>query len=387
MSPFHDYEYTVGWICAKTIEMTAARVMFDKIHGRSRDRQSSEDANTYLLGESHGHKIAMTTLPAEKSAGGTDKASKVVDGLAITFPNVKFCLLVGIGGGVPGDPVPDIRLGDVVVVIPEANHGGVIQHDRGKLTDEGFIRTGNLDSPPDMLLAAVNNLRSDTRRYGRLFEEVIWPKLLANRESISEEAWESFQRPANDILFQMDYSHAPPKYNGNHYQKDICSTTCDESRAVKRLSRIGDAAVNPVIHTGTIASGNIVLKSPVAREALRLEINALCVEMESAGVMNNNRFKCMVVRGISDYCDTHKNDLWQPYAALSAAAYATELLRVTAKVDPHFAVRYQKRASRSRYQNTNSGSAYDARIVQVPVPDPGSSTVTPRIPYKTFEDV
>jgi nucleoside phosphorylase len=47
-------------------------------------------------------------------------------------------------------------------------------------------------------------------------------------------------------------------------------------------------------------------------------------ETEAAGLMND--FPCLVIRGISDYSDSHKNDRWQPYAAATAAAYAKELL-------------------------------------------------------------
>ncbi|KAL4867933.1 hypothetical protein BDV12DRAFT_197794 [Aspergillus spectabilis] len=35
-----------------------------------------------------------------------------------------------------------------------------------------------------------------------------------------------------------------------------------------------------------------------------------------------------VIRWISDYADSHKNDYWQGYAAATAAAYAKELLSV-----------------------------------------------------------
>jgi nucleoside phosphorylase len=34
----------------------------------------------------------------------------------------------------------------------------------------------------------------------------------------------------------------------------------------------------------------------------------------------------MVIRGICDYCDTFKNDDWQPYASLVAAAYARAMI-------------------------------------------------------------
>jgi nucleoside phosphorylase len=60
------------------------------------------------------------------------------------------------------------------------------------------------------------------------------------------------------------------------------------------------------------------------RDRLRNELNVLCSEMEAAGLMDN--FPCLVVRGICDYADSHKNDRWQKYAAATAAAYAKELL-------------------------------------------------------------
>jgi nucleoside phosphorylase len=34
----------------------------------------------------------------------------------------------------------------------------------------------------------------------------------------------------------------------------------------------------------------------------------LCFEMEAAGLIN--RFLCLVIRGICDYSDTHKNKEW-----------------------------------------------------------------------------
>ena len=45
-----------------------------------------------------------------------------------------------------------------------------------------------------------------------------------------------------------------------------------------------------------------------------------------------DNFPCLVIRGICNYSDTHKNKNWQPYAAATAAAYAKELLWVIAPV-------------------------------------------------------
>lgn len=39
-----------------------------------------------------------------------------------------------------------------------------------------------------------------------------------------------------------------------------------------------------------------------------------------------NFFPCLVIRGIWNYSDSHRNAIWQDYAAATASAYAKELL-------------------------------------------------------------
>jgi hypothetical protein len=68
------------------------------------------------------------------------------------------------------------------------------------------------------------------------------------------------------------------------------------------------------------------MKNAEKRDFMRQNQNVLCFEMEAASLMDN--FPCIVIRGISDYADSHKNDRWQHYAALSAAAYAKNLLDI-----------------------------------------------------------
>lgn len=75
-----------------------------------------------------------------------------------------------------------------------------------------------------------------------------------------------------------------------------------------------------------MASGNQVMKHGKTRDQLAQELNVLCFEMEAAGLMDG--FPCLVIRGICDYSDSHKNKRWQEYAAATAAAYAKELLSV-----------------------------------------------------------
>lgn len=47
--------------------------------------------------------------------------------------------------------------------------------------------------------------------------------------------------------------------------------------------------------------------------------------MEAAGLMN--QVLRVVIRGICDYSDSHKNKAWQGFAAMMTAAYAKDLLR------------------------------------------------------------
>ncbi|PON26682.1 hypothetical protein TGAM01_v204183 [Trichoderma gamsii] len=96
--------------------------------------------------------------------------------------------------------------------------------------------------------------------------------------------------------------------------------SCDKTRTVKRKPR------DIRIHYGLIASGNQVIKDAAIRDKLKKDLgnHVLCIEMEAAGLMNN--FPCMVIRGICDYADSHKNDAWQEHAAAVAAAFAKELL-------------------------------------------------------------
>ena len=66
------------------------------------------------------------------------------------------------------------------------------------------------------------------------------------------------------------------------------------------------------------------MKDSGTRDRLAEQLGILCFEMEAAGIMD--RLPTLVIRGICDYCDSHKQKRWQGYAALTAAAYARLLL-------------------------------------------------------------
>src|SRR4051794_2406139 len=96
---------------------------------------------------------------------GNSNAATVATQLLNDFRSIRFGLLVGIGGGIPGDDEDDIRLGDVVVSRPTATFGGVVQFDRGKICANGqFERTGILQKPPTVLRANVEKLQAQQKR-------------------------------------------------------------------------------------------------------------------------------------------------------------------------------------------------------------------------------
>jgi nucleoside phosphorylase len=104
--------------------------MPDEEHEEFRS-QTTQDNNSYVLGQIHGHHVVIACLPA--GLYGTVSAATVAANMLRTFIGIRFGLMVGIGGGIPNsNSGVDIRLGDVVVSQPDGTHGGVVQYDPGK---------------------------------------------------------------------------------------------------------------------------------------------------------------------------------------------------------------------------------------------------------------
>ena len=113
-------DYTVGWICALPLEMSAAKMMLDETY--SNLPQPDTDHNAYTLGRINGHNVVIACLPS--GVYGTTSAATVGSQMRCTFPKIQFGLMVGIGGGVPCHSA-DIHLGDVVVSQPTGGSSGL----------------------------------------------------------------------------------------------------------------------------------------------------------------------------------------------------------------------------------------------------------------------
>lgn len=293
-------EYTVGWICALQEEYDSACRMLDEEF----DAVEVDDAddNSYTFGRIGPHYVVVGCLPA--GVYGTNSAARVARDMVRSFPRLRFALLVGIAGGLP-TAENDVRLGDVVVSMPHGSFGGVVQYDLGKLLPGGYFRrTGYLNAPPDKLLGVLPVLR---RRYN----DPKQPDRIAEHIHRMDDM-PDYRKPLTDCLYHAEYPHQ----GGRN-----CSL-CDPKYLVPRADRSGRLIT---VHYGTIASGNSLIKDAAMRDEIACsEMKPLCFEMEAAGLMNS--LPCLVIRGICDYADSHKNDIFHKYAALAAAAYARELL-------------------------------------------------------------
>ncbi|GKU08442.1 hypothetical protein FLAG1_09784 [Fusarium langsethiae] len=313
----HD-KYTLGWVCALSKEQTAATAMLDQRHADL--PKPPNDPNTYTLGSIGKHNIVIACLPEGEI--GTHAAATIATWMISTFPLIKLGLMVGIGGGIP----PKVRLGDVVVSTPAGQYPGVVQWDFGKAEEGGnFKQTGSLNNPPTYLRTALTKLKTENELNGSKIPKYLddlkqkWPRLAP--KYLRTESLE-------DVLFKADYGHVSenttdcdvtPDSDDGEEEEESCKF-CDRAKIMKR--KIRDMRV----HYGLIASGNRVIKDATFRNRLKKDLDGhvLCVEMEAAGLMNN--FPCIVIRGICDYADSHKNKDWQEHAAAVAAAFAKELL-------------------------------------------------------------
>ncbi|KAL7791463.1 purine and uridine phosphorylase [Trichoderma ceciliae] len=304
--------YTVGWICALDVELAASVAMLDQELPKL--PQAQGDSNAYTLGRMGQHHVVLACLPAGTT--GTNAAATAATNMLRSFPNISIGLMVGIGGGAPSlpsvDPREDLRLGDVVVSCAEGDSGGVVQYDFGKTMREGkFVQTGSLNKTSVALSTGVSKLRARHK-----MEESKIPQYVDNMLQSNRKMRQYFHHPGleHDQLFRAEYEHVDGEPN--------CQS-CDRRALLIRQARENQ---DPIIHYGLIGSANQVMKHGATREKLRQDKGIICFEMEAAGLMYS--FPCLVVRGICDYADSHKNKKWQPYAAATAAAYAKEILSV-----------------------------------------------------------
>ncbi|KAL4982402.1 hypothetical protein BDW68DRAFT_182596 [Aspergillus falconensis] len=240
------------------------------------------------------------------------------------FPKTTVSMIVSTGSGIPGIGIPkdsgysignegeqhDIRLGDVVISSPVGLYGGVANVDNDI----------QLPNRIKVLPRHVNSMSQDARgtvlgmKLHRDQETVRVAKYLVELQQKDAHMKRTcaFPNTAKDLYFESDYKHQGAYGAG-------CQR-CDASQAVKRPAR---KTTNPEIFFGTIASRKNLDIDVETRKGIKHDTGALAVQAGAMCLMYN---LALVVTGIADYADSHRNEHWQKYAAATAAACAKALV-------------------------------------------------------------
>ena len=282
-----EIQPTIGIITALPKEQAAVKAMLL--------RPSVQKTYTVGLIPARGggyHHVALSQAGMGTNIAAVDAAFMLCD-----YPAIKDLIMVGIAGGVPHPEKPDehVRLGDIVVL----NEQGVIQYDLDKESYQRTEHRHNPLSPSSRLLQVV--------------------KQLAANELHGERPWLAHIARANSL----------PNATRPAAHSDKLADTMHPSRFIAHPHDPKRTANQPRVFIAPIASGNKLLKNPHKRDDLRDKFSVKAIEMEAAGVAHaawRRQVGYMVIRGICDYCDSHKNDDWQGYAAVVAAAYMRAML-------------------------------------------------------------
>lgn len=253
----------------------------------------TDDSNLYTVGTYINGTDRRTVIIASAGMGKVNAATVTTNALR-SFPNVQHIIMVGIAGGCPNPKKSDehVRLGDIVF----SSHAGIVEYDFVKETREARKTRSSPQRPSARLLQAATHLATH-----ELMEERPWEPILANALI---KRGDNFARPpaSQDVLYE----------NGKKVRHP--------ANARRGLPRV---------HGGAIGTADTLLKNDATRDQLRDDFNVRAVEMEASGLQNaawSHGKDVFVVRGICDYCDEHKNDVWQNYAALVAASYTRALI-------------------------------------------------------------
>jgi nucleoside phosphorylase len=345
LPPAHRRDFEIAVICALRLEADAVEALFDKFYDNGPYGKAAGDINAYTTGMIGCHNVVL----AHMSGIGKGNAAHVASSFRSSFAGIKLVLVVGICGGVPNgtDDEKEILLGDVIIST------GLVQYDFGRRLPNTFIRKDtleeNLGRPTTEIRALLTKLSG---RMGRMRLKENTSNYLAAVCQLPGFEHARYPGADEDKLFEPAYRHKHHDLLAcaictkcERKEDEVCEAAlesscielkCDENKQVTRhrlvkarttaaAAKEGSAttqeaveAQKPVIHFGLIASGDTVMKSGEDRDKIAVKEKVIAFEMEGAGVWHS--FPCVVIKGVCDYADSHKNKKWQGYAAATAAA-------------------------------------------------------------------
>jgi nucleoside phosphorylase len=304
-----DTPPTIGVLTATPWEFAAMRALLDR-RGEDDPDVPRDDPAHYVLGSQPSrrrgtaHRVVLTQL----GRSGTDAAANGCTNLLRSFPSVKLVFMVGTAAGIPNLAQPErhVRLGDIVVATQ-----GVVDYDHVRVNGDGVQPRRQFPSPSPRLVRCADRLKAD-----ELSGEYPWERWLAGAAPANLNGY-ARPRPGTDVLHDHDGTRL------KHPQRN----------------RSGHRAGLPKVHYGLIGSANRSLRDAAVRDQVATRHGFLALDMESAGVGAScflNDREWFVVRGVSDYADHHRNEVWRHYASLAAACYVRALLAECLPVEPQY---------------------------------------------------
>ncbi|KAJ4126980.1 hypothetical protein NW768_008601 [Fusarium equiseti] len=324
-------DYRIAIICALKSEANAVRAVFDTFWADHRVndgiRRAHDDPNHYTTGTILGHNVVIAHMPEY----GKGSSARVAANIRHTFPDITLALVVGVCGGVPNTDRDEIMLGDVVV------SQCIVEYDRGRQFPDQVRPLNTLG----------DSQNADVRGFLAMLERDFLEHFTAEyleEAPRAEHPLRPIPKPrhlgfSEDRLHQSNHRHKH-HIQGECQKCDACvddtKDTCDESKtsscevlrcidlkARKRAENSND--IKPRVYFGKVGSGDLVMKSGTHRDQWADRLGVIAFEMEGAGVCGT--IPCLVVKGVCDYADSHKNKDWQGYAAATAAACMKAILK------------------------------------------------------------
>ncbi|KAM0347788.1 hypothetical protein ACHAP4_011235 [Fusarium culmorum] len=329
--PIDRRSFRVAIVCALPREADAVSLLFDHFWDRERGPygRADGDTNHSITGRIGGHDVVLAVLPNMS----TNCAAAATASLRSSYTGLHLVLLVGICGGVPRIANFDACLGDVVV------SKAIVQYDYGRRYPGRFAVKNTVED-------SLGRANKDIKTLLAVFETEFMRKWLKDDASkYLKDLQEAAMREQRQANYQYPGTNEDKLYSATYAQtskgvqpfKALCTEiVCDPAYLTgrERLEEVvPGGGFRPEVFIGRIGSGNTVMKSGADRDQIAAQHNLIMFEMEGAGAWDE--VSCIVVKGICDYADSHKNKAWQDFAAATAAAVARAILGQYAADDGH----------------------------------------------------
>ncbi|KAL4240103.1 hypothetical protein ACF0H5_000897 [Mactra antiquata] len=278
------------------------------------------ESQVYTVGTIGRFKVVSTKLSRHPTSNQSARisAENTITRILGSFNKVEHVLLVGVASGVPnwGNCSKHVRPGDVVVSMtterldPMYVHCAKIDNES---RDKSYIySTRSFTCRNKTLQNVAMSLESIVKTEWR--KPRPWDLFIEEGLVALDKQETSFKRPNNDKILRIMKNDDGTEVL---YEHPISLNKPDLRLEV------------PNICFGAIGSGRLITRTQSVRGNFAAYHNVKAFDLDFEAVLEsldgNRNESFLVIRGISDYKDGSTRD-WQPYSALTAAAYMKALI-------------------------------------------------------------